>query len=230
MIQDASLIGSVIEIIFVNLLLSGDNAVVIAMACRTLPHRQRRLGILLGAGAAVVMRIGFTFAITQILGIPFLKLAGGLLLLWIAVKLLTDETGEADIAAGRSVWSAVRTIAIADAVMSLDNVVAIAAAAKGQMELIIFGLALSIPLVVAGASLLADLIQRYNGLVWGGAALLGWIAGDILSDDPEVIAALGRHAQAFDKWAPVIFAVAVVLTAYWKLKRREPRGGAQSDG
>ena len=230
MIQDASLIGSVIEIIFVNLLLSGDNAVVIAMACRTLPRRQRRLGILLGAGAAVVMRIGFTFAITQILGIPFLKLAGGLLLLWIAVKLLTDETGEADIAAGRSVWSAVRTIAIADAVMSLDNVVAIAAAAKGQMELIIFGLALSIPLVVAGASLLADLIQRYNGLVWGGAALLGWIAGDILSDDPEVIAALGRHAQAFDKWAPVIFAVAVVLTAYWKLKRREPRGGAERDG
>ena len=230
MIQDASLIGSVIEIIFVNLLLSGDNAVVIAMACRALPRQQRRMGIFLGAGAAVVMRIGFTLAITQILGIPFLKLVGGLLLLWIAVKLLTDETGEADIAAGRSVWSAVRTIAIADAVMSLDNVVAIAAAAKGQMELIIFGLALSIPLVVAGASLLAGLIQRYHGLVWGGAALLGWIAGDILSDDPEVIAALGRHAQAFDKWAPVIFAVAVVLTSYWILKRRELSGAAENDG
>ena len=223
MIGDASLIGSIVEIIVVNLLLSGDNAVVIAMACRGLPRARRRIGIFLGAGAAVAMRIGFTLALTQILEIPFLKLAGGLLLLWIAVKLLTDEHGDADVGAGRSVWGAVRIIAIADVVMSLDNVVAIAAAAKGEMTLIIFGLALSVPLVVAGASLLADVITRFPGLVWGGAALLGWIAGDILSDDPEVIAALGRHAHAFDKWAPVIFAVAVVLAAYWILKRRETR-------
>ena len=220
---DASLAGSVIEIILINLLLSGDNAVVIALACRALPERQRKIGVMLGAGAAVALRIIFTILITQILEIDYLKLVGGVLLLWIAVKLLVEEAEEADVKPSRSLWSAVRTVAVADAVMSLDNVVAIAAAAKGDMGLIVFGLVISVPLVVAGSAMLIGIINRYPGIVWGGGALLGWIAGDIISDDRKVVAMLGAQARAFDRWAPVLFALAVVLVA-WAILQRQKRG------
>lgn len=175
---------SLLQIVWIDLLLSGDNAVVIALACRSLPPGQRRWGILLGAGAAVGLRIVFALAISYLLGIPFLKIAGGLLLLWIAVKLvLTEEEGAHDIAASDSLWKAVRTIAIADAVMSLDNVVAIAAASRGHPELFIFGLLLTIPLIVAGSQLVLALLQRLPALVWAGAALLGFIAGEMLVSD-----------------------------------------------
>lgn len=179
---------SLMQIIWIDLLLSGDNAVVIALACRKLPADQRKMGILLGAGAAVGLRIIFAFFITFLLGVPFLKVIGGVLLFWIAIKLATDEHDEhADVAASENLWGAVRTIAIADAVMSLDNVVAIAAAAKGHPELFIFGLLLTIPLIIAGASILSNILQKYPFLIWLGAALLGWIAGEMIVGDVVVV-------------------------------------------
>ncbi|MFG1427178.1 TerC family protein [Roseixanthobacter glucoisosaccharinicivorans] len=175
---------SLLQIIWIDLLLSGDNAVVIALACRSLPPGQRRWGILLGAGAAVGLRIIFALAVSYVLGIPLLKVAGGLLLIWIAVKLVTDNEGEAhEVAASDSLWKAVRTIAIADAVMSLDNVVAIAAASRGHPELFIFGLLLTIPLIIAGSQLVMAILTRLPLLVWAGAALLGWIAGEMVVGD-----------------------------------------------
>lgn len=161
---------------------------VIALACRSLPQNKRKLGMLLGAGAAVALRIVFAFMISYLLNVPFLKVVGGLLLLWIAVKLVKGEDeSHSDIAATDSLWGAVRTIAIADAVMSLDNVVAIAAAARGHPELFVFGLLLSIPLIIAGSTLIMSLIERFPAFVWAGAALLGWIAGEMLVSDPVVI-------------------------------------------
>ena len=178
-----------LKIIWINILLSGDNAIVIALACRALPPRQRFWGIILGAGAAVLLRIFFTVILQYVLELPWLKLVGGILLLWIAIKLLTqDEADEADIDGSDNLWGAVRTVAIADVVMSLDNVLAIAAAAKGNTGLIIFGLAISIPLIVAGATLIMALLTRFPILVWAGAALLGWIAGELIVGDRIALA------------------------------------------
>ena len=183
---------SVAQIVWIDLLLSGDNAVVIALACRSLPDKQRRIGILLGAGAAIGLRIIFAFIVTQVLGIPFLKALGGVLLIWIAVKLIWGEEKEGkEIAASDRLWKAVGTIAMADAVMSLDNVVAIAAIAREDYSLFIFGLALSIPLIVIGASLITSIITRYPIFVWAGAALLGWIAGEMIVSDTAAFAHLG---------------------------------------
>lgn len=180
---------SLLQIIWIDLLLSGDNAVVIAMACRSLPPQQRKLGIVLGAGTAIVLRILLAIVVTELLGVPFLKIAGGLLLLWIAVKLVVgdDDDHGSNIQASSNLWRAVRTIAIADVVMSLDNVVAIAAAARGHFELFIFGLLLSIPLIMLGSTLIMSLIQRFPLFVWAGAALLGWIAGEMIVSDPAVL-------------------------------------------
>jgi len=175
----------VLKIIWINILLSGDNAVVIALACRGLPRRQRIWGIILGAGAAVALRIVFTVGLQYVLDIPWLRLIGGLLLLWIAIKLLVqEEASEDSIDSAENLWGAVKTVAIADIVMSLDNVLAIAAAAKGHPWLIAFGLAVSIPLIVAGATLIMALLTRFPILVWAGAGLLGWIAGELVMEDP----------------------------------------------
>jgi YjbE family integral membrane protein len=179
---------AVIQIIWIDLVLSGDNAVVIALACKNLPERQRRIGVLLGAGTAVALRILFALVITFILGVPYLKLAGALLLFWIAVKLIVDQgDGEEDITAADNLWGAVRTIAIADVVMSLDNVVAIAAASRGNVYLFIFALLLSIPLVVVGSQLILRAIQRFPILVWIGAAILGWVIGEMIVTDIAVM-------------------------------------------
>ncbi len=182
---DAELVVIVLRIIGINIILSGDNAVVIALACRSLPRRQRALGIILGAGAAVVLRILFTVIVQQLFDLPWLKLVGGLVLLWIAVKLLLgEESNEDSIRSGASVWEAVKIVAIADIVMSLDNVLAIAAAAGGHTGLIILGLVISIPLVVFGATLLTWLLDRLPILVWAGSALLGWVAGELIATEP----------------------------------------------
>lgn len=187
------------QIVWIDLLLSGDNAVVIALACRGLPEKQRKWGILLGAGAAVGLRIIFALIITYMLAVPFLKLAGGLLLLWIAVKLVVGEEGEAhgNMQETDSLWKAVRTVAIADAVMSLDNVLAIAAASHGNVWLFIFGLALTIPLIIFGSTLILGIIERFPIFVWAGAALLGWIAGDMLLNDPIVLKQLAGWNPAW---------------------------------
>ncbi len=175
------------QIMLINLILSGDNAVVIALACRSLPPSQRLWGIVLGALVAIVMRVVFTVGVMSLLSTPWLKVAGSVLLFWIAVKLLAEDSdGEKDIKDSSNIWGAVKTIAIADLVMSLDNVLAIAAAAKGNWTLIIIGLLISMPLIIFGATLVMWLLNRMPVLVWAGAALLGWIAGELMVSDPGV--------------------------------------------
>ena len=188
----------VAQIILVNIILSGDNAVVIAMACLTLPPKQRLWGMILGAGVAVLLRVIFTLVIAQAMTYPYLKLVGGALLFYVAIKLVTEDADgeDAGVEGAHTLWRAVRIVAIADIVMSLDNVIAIAAAAESaaaqvdlahamaiKSTLIIFGLATSVPLIIAGSAILMFLLERYRVLVWGGGALLGWIAGDVMAAD-----------------------------------------------
>jgi YjbE family integral membrane protein len=176
-----------LKIVWINILLSGDNAVVIAMACRGLPARQRLWGMILGAGVAVLLRILFTGVVASLMLLPYLKIVGGVALFYIAAKLLVpDEPEEDGTEAVEHLWRAVRIVAIADIVMSLDNVIAIAAAAGGNMALLVLGLAVSIPLIVAGAALIMALLDRFPVLIWAGAALLGWIVGQVVATDPVI--------------------------------------------
>jgi YjbE family integral membrane protein len=178
------LLGEIIEIVWINILLSGDNAILIALACRGLPERQQRIGILLGALGAVALRILFTLFVTQLLDVPLLKLAGGLFVVWLAIKLPSQGMEPPEVAAKQTLFHAVRAIIVADAVMSLDNVLALAAAAHGSPQLIVFGLLLSAPLVMFGARFLSDLMQRFPALIWTGAAVLGWAGGELVASDP----------------------------------------------
>src|SRR5258706_7446280 len=171
------------KIIGVNIILSGDNAVVIALAARSLPSRQQKQAILWGAGAAVVLRILLTIFAVALLALPWLKTVGSLLLFWIGIKLLIPEDDDPDINASEHLLTAIKTILIADLVMSLDNVIAVAAAARGSMTLLILGLAISIPLVVFGATLLVKLMDRYPVIITIGAGLIGWVAGEMLVTD-----------------------------------------------
>jgi YjbE family integral membrane protein len=180
------------KIIWINVLLSGDNALVIAMACRGLHGRHRFWGMVIGAGIAVVLLIAFTGIVATLMVLPYLKLAGGLALLVIAAKLLVPEDEDDEIAAGTTLWHAVRIVVIADIIMSLDNVIAVAAAANGQLSLLILGLAISIPMIIAGAALIMLVLDRFPILVWLGAMLLGWIAGDVIASDPAVAPLLHR--------------------------------------
>jgi YjbE family integral membrane protein len=166
------------KIIWINVLLSGDNALVIAMACRGLHGRHRLWGMIIGAGIAVVLLIAFTGIVATLMALPYLKLVGGLALLFIAAKLLVPEDEGDEIAAGTTLWHAIRIVVIADIVMSLDNVIAVAAAANGQFSLLILGLAISIPMIIAGAALIMLVLDRFPILIWLGAILLGWIASD----------------------------------------------------
>ena len=193
MLGDAGTIFvQILEIVWINLLLSGDNAVVVALACRSLDPRRQRIGMLLGTCAAVALRLLCTLIVVTLLTVPFFKLIGGAALLWIAVKLLSEQNAGDHIAEASTVWRAVRTILIADAVMSLDNMIAIAAAANGSMWLIVFGLVLSVPLVMFGAGLVMAILDRFPVLVWAGAALLGWVAAQLALSD----AALARFPDA----------------------------------
>jgi YjbE family integral membrane protein len=226
------------QIIGINIILSGDNAVVIALACRMLPPRQRFWGMILGAGVAVLLRVLFTMVVAEAMGYPYLKLVGGLLLLWVAVKLVVpeDEHGEGKIEAAENLWRAVRIVAIADIVMSLDNVIAIAASAEAaaarvdlahasaiKATLIVFGLATSIPLIIAGSALLMALLDRFPILVWAGAGLLGWVAGDIMAKDAAVMGWLGPElAHRLEYWAAAAGAAFVVAVGYVMLRVRRP--------
>jgi YjbE family integral membrane protein len=224
-----------LQIIGVNIILSGDNAVVIALACRMLPPRERFWGMILGAGVAVLLRVLFTLVVAEAMQYPWLKLIGGILLLWIAVKLLVpEEEGEDKIAAADNLWRAVRIVAIADIVMSLDNVIAIAASAETaaarldpahadiiKTTLIVFGLATSVPMIVAGSALLMALLDRFPILVWGGAGLLGWVAGEIMIKDPAAARWLGEGlVHTLHLYAAAAGALFVLLTG-WVLRRIE---------
>jgi YjbE family integral membrane protein len=172
------------KIIWINVLLSGDNALVIAMACRGLHGRSRLWGMIIGAGIAVLLLIVFTGIVATLLSLPYLKLIGGIALIVIAAKLLVPEDESDEITAGTTLWHAVRIVVIADIIMSLDNVIAVAAAANGQLSLLVIGLAVSIPMIIAGAALIMLVLDRFPVLIWLGAMLLGWIAGDVIVSDP----------------------------------------------
>ena len=175
------------KVIWINILLSGDNALVIALACRGLSPRHRLWGMIFGAGAAVTLRIIFTGIVATLMGLPYLKLAGGLALIVIAAKLLVPENeDEDDVESASHLWQAIQIVVVADIVMSLDNVIAVAAAANGSVPLLVLGLAVSVPLIVAGAALIMALLEKLPVLVWAGAALLGWIAGEVIATDPGV--------------------------------------------
>jgi YjbE family integral membrane protein len=189
---------AVVQIIWADLVLSGDNAVVIAMACRRLPARQRRTGMILGAGLAACLLILFTITVSFLIALPYLRLIGAGALLVIAVNLLGAERKKAheSTAAAGGLWRAVRTIVVADAVMGIDNAVAVAAIANGRYLLLALGLAISIPIVVAGSAVVLRLIERFPVIVWIGGAVLGFVAGELFASDPVIVAAL--HAAGLD--------------------------------
>ncbi len=212
--------AAALEIIVINILLSGDNAVVIALACRNLPAKQRVVGVFWGVIGAVVLRIILTFFATQLLQLPWLQLVGAALLLWIGIKLIAEEEGGSpDIVASDRLLAAVPTVIVADLVMSLDNVIGVAAAAKGSLLLLIFGLAVSIPLVVAGSQIIMKLIERFPLLVQAGGGLLGYIAGEIATTDVVVKPWIDSQAPALHWIAPVLGAAFVILGG-WLIARR----------
>ncbi len=226
----------VAQIIWINILLSGDNAVVIALACLNLPRGVRFWGMTIGAGVAILLRIFFTLIVSTLMTLPYLKIVGGLALFYIAVKLLVpeDEEGnEESIHASKRLWSAVRVIAVADVIMSLDNVIAIAAAAQGRWELFVLGLALSVPLIVAGARLVMELLSRFPVLVWAGGALLGWIAGQVIETDPVLrgylIFAYGENVAQFAEYLSASLGAIIVVATGWMLLRRSRGSKSNAD-
>jgi YjbE family integral membrane protein len=210
-------------IIWVNLLLSGDNAVVIALAARSLPPRQQRMAVLWGSGAAIVMRVVLTLFAVALLQLPWLKLVGGLLLLWIGVKLLVPEDGDDDVASSDNLYQAIKTILIADLVMSLDNVIAVAAAAEQaaaadgtegiKNTLIVLGLAISIPIVIFGSTIMIKVMARYPIIITLGAALLGYIAGDIGATDPALKDWFAGIGVVYEKGRPMAAGWSVAMLA-----------------
>jgi len=220
---------SVLEIIGVNILLSGDNAVVIALACRNLSPRARNWGIGIGSAVAVVLLIVFTGIVATILTWPWLKLVGGVALLYIAIDLLHEEEDEKDIKGSDKLWNAVVTVVIADIVMSLDNVVAIAAVAKGNWWLLILGLTVSIPLIVVGAALITGVFVRWPFLVWVGAGLLGWVAGSLMVEDPAFEKYLGfTPSEPWEYAAGIAAAIFVLAVGYFRHQMASSAGQAEA--
>ena len=213
-----------------NLLLSGDNALVIALAVRALPARQRLLGQIWGALGAVALRLLFVAAITLLLRVPYLQLVGGMILVWIAVRLVRpggDET--AGTRHGDSLWEAVWIIIVADVTMSLDNVLAIAAAAKGEIMLVAIGIALSLPIVVWGAAILARLMNRFAWIVWLGGGFLAYVGVEMAVQDPAVTAAVGTAAERLARPAAVAAGTVVALVGAWPSVVRRRRSSMPDD-
>jgi YjbE family integral membrane protein len=211
-------------IIVIDLTLAGDNAVVIALAVRTLPKQQQLWGRVWGTAGAVVLRLAGIAVVTLILNIPLLRALGALALLWIAVKLVKQETGGEDqVRPGTTLWEAVWIIIVADVIMSLDNVLAIAAAAKGDMVLVVFGIVLSLPLVVYGSGLLARLMTRFRWIVWVGGGVLGYVAGEMMAMDPIVRRWLGENAHTIERVVPVALALLLTALGWWSEMRRIKR-------
>ena len=223
------------KIIWVNLLLSGDNAVVIALAARSLPERQQKMAVFWGAAAAVIMRVILTVFAVALLTLPWLKIVGGALLLWIGIKLLVPEEDDEDVESSDNLWAAIKTILIADLVMSLDNVLAVAAAADSaaptpdlvamKYTLLILGLAISIPIVIFGSTLMLKLMERWPVIITLGGALLGWIAGEMVVTDPAIAAWVKQNALWLEELhiAAVLGAIIVVVVGL-ALARRQKAG------
>jgi YjbE family integral membrane protein len=230
-----------LKIIGVNIILSGDNAVVIALAARSLPAKQQKAAIVWGSGAAVVMRIILTIFAVALLTLPWLKIIGSLLLFWIGIKLLVPEEGEANVNASDNMIAAIKTILIADLVMSIDNVIAVAAAAQGSLTLLILGLAISIPLVIFGSTLLLHLMERWPVIITIGGGLLGFVAGEMLVTDPALANWMAGMGIQFNDGNPTIGevklalvsgaigAVIVVAAGTWLAKRKQPEARVEAE-
>ncbi|NCZ46107.1 MAG: TerC family protein [Betaproteobacteria bacterium] len=228
MISTSAFWVALAQIMVVNIMLSGDNAVVIALASRSLPPKQQKMAIMLGSGAAILLRIVLTVFAVMLMELPYLKLVGGLALLWIAASMLNADQGEGEFESHASLWAAVRTILVADFIMSLDNVIGVAAAAKGNYVLLIIGLVLSIPLIIFGSQIILKLMERFPTIILGGAALLGWVAGDMIIADRVLEPYIASHSTLAHWLAPALCAVAVVVVGKWFDKRAlEARRAAQ---
>jgi YjbE family integral membrane protein len=219
---DPEFLGRLWAIVLIDLLLAGDNALVIALAVRSLPKRQRFLGRVFGTAGAVMLRVMLIMLATALLRIPLLQATGGVLLLWIAVKLVRPPAvSEAHTQAAGSLARAIRIIIVADAVMSLDNVLGVAGTAQGDMRLVVFGIALSIPIVVWGSGLLGRLMARFTWIVWVGGGLLGYVAGEMILND----GALGRwtgDATLLGAALPPLLGLVMVATGWWYGRVRRP--------
>ena len=212
---------ALLKIIGINIVLSGDNAVVIALAARSLPEKQQKQAIFWGSGAAIAMRIVLTLFAVALLALPWLKLIGSVLLLWIGIKLLTDnEAGDDGVKSHDTLLSAIKTILIADLVMSLDNVIAVAAAAKNDTVLVIIGLAISIPLIIYASTLLIKLMERFPIIITIGAALIGWVAGEMAWDETVISSFTSQFPKWFEYLAAAAGAIFVILAG--KLLARKP--------
>jgi YjbE family integral membrane protein len=215
------------SIILANIVLSGDNAVVIAMAARSLPAHQQKKAIFWGSAAAIVMRIVLTLIAVEMLKWPYLKIVGALLLVYIGISLLSEDDGdEGDHKEIGGLAAAIRTILVADLVMSLDNVLAVAAAAKGNTPLLIIGLAVSIPLIIFGSTLLLKVMERFPIIITLGAALLGFLAGEMLLTDPAVVERFGELSHSVVNAAGAIGAVIVVVVGLWMQRRARGKAPA----
>ncbi|MDR2018468.1 MAG: TerC family protein [Syntrophobacterales bacterium] len=210
---NATFFQGLLEIIFINIILSGDNAVVIAMAVRSLPHKQRQWGIMLGTAGAVILRVILTFVAAKLLEISFVKLAGGLLILWIAFKLILPEEEEENAKEVSGLRQAIITILMADLVMSLDNVLGVAGAARGDLALLVIGLATSIPIVVFASNIITKLMDRFPVIVLIGAAILGRVAGEMIMSDPWMVHKFGHPSRILDYGVQLVLAVGVVVAA-----------------
>jgi len=229
--MDWEWIVSWIKIVIIDLTLAGDNALVIAMAVRTLPPRQRRLGILWGAVGAVVIRIVITFVAAQILHLPLFQLAGGILLIWIAFKLLREDSGgESEGKHATTLWEAISVIIVADLIMSIDNILAVAGASEGNAILLIFGLGLSIPIVVVGATFIAMLLGRYAWLEFLGAGILGEVAGKMAVDDQYVRQTFGVASKPIEWGLRLGLAGLIVLVGLYLSRNSQPASDANVRG
>jgi YjbE family integral membrane protein len=209
------------QIILINIVLSGDNAVVIAPACRSLPPRQQKKAILFGSVGAIVLRVVLTFFAVYLLSLPYLKLVGAALLLWIGVGLLKGDDGEEELEGHANLAAAIKTIVIADLVMSLDNVIGVAAAAKGNVPLLVFGLVISIPLIIFGSTLILKLMNRFPVIITLGAALLGWVAGEMALTDPAATGFMEQHHYLHNV-LPALGAATVVAVGKWLGRPMQP--------
>ncbi|MBV9741637.1 MAG: TerC family protein [Hyphomicrobiales bacterium] len=220
---DPAVIGPIAQVVWIDLILSADNAVVIALACRSLPDAQRRLGMALGIATAIVLRVVFAFAALQVLEVPLLKFAAGVVLVYLGVKLACDDGhGRTDVPAAHNLWAAVWTIGVADAIMSLDNVLALLAAARQNLAVFAFGILLSIPLIVWGSALIMPLLRRFPILAVGGGALLGWVAGELMAEDTLIGPPLQAHGLD-PTLAAGLAAVTVLVVAILILRARAAR-------
>ncbi|MGC2517716.1 MAG: TerC family protein [Burkholderiales bacterium] len=209
------------QISVINILLSGDNAVVIALACRSLPPRQQKQAFLVGTVGIVVLMTVLTAFAAYLLTLPYIEIIGSVLLLWIGVKLLLPEDGDGDIKDSSNFWEAVKTIIIADIVMSLDNVLGMAGAAKGHLGMLVVGLVITIPLILFGSAMIMKLMERFPIFVTLGAGLLGYVAGEMAIADPGIKPFVEAHAQLLDVSVPILGALSVVVVGRLLAKKKE---------